>query len=273
MQYFIPDLRLTTQLPMQTSIEDKFGGRPWGLPISRWPLCTNCGKHQSLIAQLQHDAVRLDLGADGRVLFVFQCDHNPGECESWDGSSGANSCFVVEGNELLNCTTELPDDKPTIETEARVIGWLIKEDGIDEKIDYELYQANYYALPDEMRAAISEATKLGAVPKWEQNPEEAPLGDWYFVGQINYLMRFYSELPQPDEVGCTVETVVNRRRKSLEPKYLDPRAPHSISPLNDPDTGAKWYCDAPNFGDCGTAYIFLRKTEHQPEGYFFWQCG
>jgi hypothetical protein len=50
---------------------DQFGGLPWGLAPELWPKCSECGKSQSLLAQLIHDPTRLDLGRDGRVLHAI----------------------------------------------------------------------------------------------------------------------------------------------------------------------------------------------------------
>src|SRR5689334_8522225 len=100
MRYFVPKLMLGVLAPKQAALEDKFGGLPWGLSSARWPLCSACHKPQSMIAQLVHHQDRFDLGRAGRVLFVFQCDHNPGGCATWLGDSGANSCFVLEPEEL-----------------------------------------------------------------------------------------------------------------------------------------------------------------------------
>jgi hypothetical protein len=75
MRYFVPEIRLASELPTQACIQDKLGGLPWGVTASRWPMCSDCGKPQSLLAQFVHDASRLDLGRQGRALFLFQCNH------------------------------------------------------------------------------------------------------------------------------------------------------------------------------------------------------
>ena len=95
MQYFVPDIRLTAELPPQFNLEEKLGGIPWGLPPDRWPACADCGKPQTLLAQFVHHPMRLDLNREGRCLFVFHCTQNPGMCDSWRGGGGANACFVI----------------------------------------------------------------------------------------------------------------------------------------------------------------------------------
>lgn len=112
-------------LPTQAVPEDKFGGLPWGLESNLWPKCSNCGKSQSLLAQLLHDPVRLDLGREGRVLCVFQCNHDPGMCSTWEGGSGANASFVVEPEQLARGFAKLPPDTPLIENEVRVVRYCL----------------------------------------------------------------------------------------------------------------------------------------------------
>jgi hypothetical protein len=82
MRFFAPVLKLGTNMESQVQLEEKFGGLPWGLPANRWPNCRESGKPQSMIAQLKHHSEPLDLGKDGRVMFVFQCNHDPGGCET-----------------------------------------------------------------------------------------------------------------------------------------------------------------------------------------------
>ena len=108
MRYFVPDIRLASELPTQSGIEDKLGGVPWGLAAKSWPRCNRCGKVQLLLAQFVHDASRLDLERVGRSLFVFQCSNSSGLCPTWKGGSGANACFVVEPEEILSSISEMP---------------------------------------------------------------------------------------------------------------------------------------------------------------------
>src|SRR5436190_1213800 len=128
MRYFLPDIRLAAEMPPQAHLQDKLGGVPWGLSPTRWPKCSNCGRSQSLLAQFVHQRDRLDLKREGRVLFVFQCNH--GMCSTWEGGSGGNACFVLEPDELIDALSPVPDDGPLIEREARIMGWLEKDDGI-----------------------------------------------------------------------------------------------------------------------------------------------
>ena len=130
MQYFVPVLRLSEELPPQRRPMDKLGGLPRGLNPQQWPRCRNCGKSQTLLAQFVHRSSRCDLGKEGRVLHIFQCDHDPGMCSTWEGGSGANACFVTEPEDLLNSLSALPVDSPPIEREVIITDWLTREDGI-----------------------------------------------------------------------------------------------------------------------------------------------
>jgi hypothetical protein len=231
-KYFVPELAPNDELPVQSSLEEKFGGMPWGLPSERWPLCARCGAPQVLLAQLRHWHGRLDLGKEGRALFLFQCTDAFTRCPSWEMNSGANSCFVVDEDQLGEGLTS-PSVSPTfperrlaswldeqVLPEWRVARWLEEDDTIpdlypgffglngspegDDEEQFETYQSK-----------VSQETKLGSVPFWIQFPAIPPAGR--FLGQI--------------DSNC---------------------------------------CQA--FGDNGIGYIFLSGPASAPRGWFLWQC-
>lgn len=171
--------------PPNGSALEHFGGVPLGLAPDRWPRCADCGKSQSLLAQLKHDADRLDLGGEGRVLLVFQCSHDPGMCETWDQSAGANAALVIEASELGDAPTPVPDDNPPLDPTIEIVGWIANDDGILES-ERALFMADasLSAMSDERRERPVAATRLGSVPVWIQSAEEAPTG-WRFVGQLD----------------------------------------------------------------------------------------
>jgi uncharacterized protein YwqG len=164
MRHFVPVLKLGSSLPAQTRLEDKLGGLPWGLPASRWPMCATCGEPQTLLAQLRHHAERLDLGKEGRVLILFQCNHDPGMCETWSGGSGANACLILEAEELGHGLTPVPTADTTVEPEVRVVDW---REGVD----------------DESEPAME--TKLGGIPSWIQGDDEGPAKPWRWIAQLD----------------------------------------------------------------------------------------
>lgn len=247
MRYFIPRIRLSAELPLQSGPEDKLGGLPWGLPASLWPTCSECGKSQSLLAQFVHHAPRLDLGRPGRVLSVFQCNHNPGMCSTWEGGSGANACIVTEPEDLTSTPGVLPNDSPGIEREARITEWLERDDEIaDEQAELFFSSTEFFELPESDAAKPTWSTRLGSVPRWIQSPDEAPTEDWTFIGQLDSTYSFLSG-PKSPTPGVVEDT------EKFE--------------------GRSHYCEGPNLGDGGIAYLFLRKGQSSPEGWFFWQCG
>ena len=238
MQNFIPVLQLAEESSPQVAPRDKLGGLPWGLRPEMWPLCRECGKSQSLLAQFVHDAVRLDLGRPGRMLNVFQCNHDPGMCSTWEGGSGANACFVVEPEDLIAGLTAQPADSPSIELEAYISDWERRDDDISPE---ELPDAP----PMLPKHQPTTSTRLGGIPFWIQNPDEAPKGGWRFLGQLDSTYSFI-------------------------------RAPAMAHPEVRPDSenweGRSHYAQGPNFGDGGIAYLFLRHEEPLSQGWFFWQC-
>ena len=247
MKYFVPDIRLPSELPPQNSVQERLGGVPWGLRSADWPRCSDCGRSQSLLAQLLHDPARLDLGRAGRVLFVFQCNHDPGMCSTWEGGSGANACFVLEPESLSGGPSMQPDDSPAIENEVRIVRWLERDDGLPSSLSASFFdEQKHFALPEETIACIPSSTRLGGVPCWIQSPTEAPSDGWRFVGQLDST---YSFLRPP----ATTESWVKADAQQWE--------------------GRSHYAIGPNFGDGGIAYLFLRDASPVPEGWFFWQCG
>ncbi len=242
MKYFVPNLKLSVDLPPQEKLEDKLGGLPWGLRPEHYPVCTHCGKSQSLLAQFVHDPERLDLGKAGRTLLVFQCNHDAGSCPTWEGGSGANACLVLDPEELSDSLTPMPADSPLIEVEARITDWLVYDDGIptDEMATF-FNDDQRWGLPDETLDSVYIDTKLGSVPAWVQSAEEAPGEGWTFIGQLGNAYQFFQE--PAAQTGVDVY-------------------PYSEC----------WACEGPNFGDAGTGYIFLRRQSGKPDGWFFWQC-
>ena len=248
MRFFVPVPRLSTELPPQSGPEDKLGGLPWGLPPNLWPTCRECGKSQSLLAQLLHHPTRLDLGREGRMLSVFQCNHDPGMCATWEREAGANACLITEPEDMLDGPAGLPQDSPSIEQEARIVGWSERDDGIAEQSVQQFYDANvFFEIPEDEAAKPTWSTRLGGVPRWLQSPDEAPADDWTFVGQLDSTYSFFQAPASPGKSGVVVDV--------------------------DQWEGRTHYCEGPNFGDGGIAYIFTRNSSTKPEGVLFWQCG
>jgi hypothetical protein len=246
MRYYVPDIRDSSELPHQTSFEDKLGGLPWGIREKDWPKCKDCGRSQSLLAQFAHSPPALDIGRAGRVLSVFQCNHDPGMCSTWEGGSGANACLISEPEALDSGLCKAPPDALPPEREVRIAEWIENDDGVSAAAALRLLSDGSFPLPADENKKVTAATKLGSVPFWIQNPDEGPKGAWRFVGQLDSTYSFYTA-PAKELSGVWADS------KKWE--------------------GRTHYCEGPNFGDGGIAYLYVRNTETQPEGWFFWQCG
>lgn len=199
MRYFVPQLRpvvtgassgLLSRLfgkrgEAEAPPVERLGGVPFGLPSDYWPPCADCGKSQSLIAQFAHHPERLPLGRDGRMLFVFQCNHDPGMCETWDQNSGANAAFVLEPEALNGGESALPADAPPSDPAMLVTGWDAQDDGLTaEQAAAFFSEAGMATLDDDLLDQERyDRTQLLGVPCWIQSPDEAPQG-WRFLGQI-----------------------------------------------------------------------------------------
>jgi hypothetical protein len=246
MKYYIPDIDIAQAGSL---LYEKLGGAPVGLPPDRWPACQCCGKPQGLIAQFRHDAQRLSLGREGRVLYVFQCN-NPDSCYTWDRKSGANACVVLEPEELTAGVTSLPVGAFAAEKEAFVHAWSEREDLVQSKhyADFFSKSEAHFDLEDDVQDSVVHVTRLGSVPAWLQSSGEAP-GGFRFLGQISEEMSFYRTVPR----GMGLQAWQTRS--------------------SDRDAGRTHYLDGPNFGGGGMAYLFCEdKGGAVPEVCFFWQC-
>ncbi|CAL9585176.1 hypothetical protein [Streptomyces sp. enrichment culture] len=71
---------------------DDPGPRTGGVPLVPdgfvWPKCRECGGPMLFFAHLPLEA---------GVIAVFLCQNNPGLCDDWDATAGANRAFVFDG--------------------------------------------------------------------------------------------------------------------------------------------------------------------------------
>lgn len=242
MRYFVPDIRVAQENPNCT---ERLGGVPWGLPERLWPRCKNCSGPQSLLAQFSHSYGRLDLGREGRVLFVFQCNCDPGMCDTWEAFSGANACFVLEPEQLQTGDTPSPTDDPPLDNAVVIVGWIERDDGLpSDLISHFRNDAEHLALPEEIHAKVTWGTRVGGFPKWMQSAEEAPDQSWEFLAQLDSNYSF--QVP-PASMHKWIEADPNRFE------------------------GRTHIGQGPNFG-FGLGYIFIKRAvPGVPEGCFFWQ--
>lgn len=245
MRYFLPSLELPAIPPVPTDRPEKFGGLPEGLPAPLRPRCSQCGGAMTLVALLEHHPERLPLGRDGRRLYIFICELDPGMCPSWEADSGANACLVVEPDDIDPSLPGEAAGAPVLE-EAVIAGWTELDDGIDEGVLTQFFREDCYhgtpGLWDQAASKIPLETKLGSAPRWLQGAEEGPAG-WDFLGQIDSQLRFH-------------------------------RPPRRIEPWMTPDgeTPDVWWGPGPNFGDGGIAYLFADRRRDPPAVAMFWQC-
>jgi hypothetical protein len=165
---FRPDIRPASELSPQGKLEDKFGGKPWGFPVDAWPKCKDCGESMSFLCQVEHNAERCDLGKDGRVMYLFMCNHNPGMCETWDQDSGANAVVIVEKDKLTVGLTQ-PPTAADEEQEFRVLDYVATDD--DEVWD----------------------THLAGTPMFVQGEDEAPGEPYRYVMHFSDRHTFINE--------------------------------------------------------------------------------
>ena len=243
MRIFSPLFEIGTRLGPQIGPQDKIGGVPVGIDPAIWPTCAGCGATMSHLGQFVHHPDRLDLGAEGRVLTLWQCEQEGSVCETWAADSGANAAMVTAGDAAADLPVLPPGPLPFIYPEVRVCQWTESDDGVlPERVpDY---------FDDDVHLALDEAwyspggieTRLGGVPAWEQSAAEGPEPPWTFVGQI-----------------------ANRQPVRTAPPDFVYHHPLWAA--------SGWNLRGPNFGDEGIAYLFLNRTSDPPEACFLWQCG
>ncbi|SEI59233.1 hypothetical protein SAMN05518849_101198 [Sphingobium sp. AP50] len=243
MRYFVPQLDLAETEDAASAHAEHLGGLPFGLPISLWPICKECGGSQSLLAQFAHDSDRLNLGREGRVLYVFQCNHDPGMCATWEAFSGANHCLVLEPETLMRAVTQIPTDNPPLDNAAIINGWVERVSPLPESIKSAFFSdETFFALGDDDLADITWSTRLGGAPRWLQGAEEGPAG-WRFLGQLDSV---YSFLSAPT------------------------RHTSWITPDGEGFEGRTHVGEGPNFGG-GIAYLFASDESDVPQVVMLWQ--
>lgn len=231
--------------------EDKLGGLPFGLPAIEWPSCRVCGRPQGYIAQF-HASDHLQLGQEGRALFLFQCPDGA-LCGSWDASTGANCALLVDEDQLTARSTDAPEDTPT-EPEAIIVGWEPAEPG--------------------------RGTYLGGEPTYGPNHNDR--GErGRFLLQLKDHVTFKGPAPTPDQTGAQhlhywggpygldnvrVEESPNPRQH-FGPGQADvPGRPFQISIHENGEWGFGF--EGGGFGG-GNAYVFM--DDENDRAFYFWE--
>ena len=251
MDYYIPDIVKQDEAKDQMTV-GQFGGMPIAFPAERWPHCSACEGAMSFIAQFDHHPPALDLGANGRTLYIFMCQQDPGMCEDWDADGGANACLLLDQDEQQNGAV-YDIDAPTTGDAVPIHAWLRRASQLTEQEAHILAHQDYPAnmsedtLSDLWKKKIDGNTHMGGIPDWIQSADEGYRPGWEFVGQIESGLQY---LKQDD------------RRDITDPLHVDEAASFQV--------------DKFNFGG-GAAYLFAeRGHEHsgeRPIFHFFWQCG
>lgn len=242
MKYYIPDIDIPPIGGLPEEFREQFGGVPFGLPQEEWPKCSECKKHLSLIAQFRHDAERLDLGREGRILYVFFCQHNYGMCETWELESGASVCVFLDVEGQTTEVTQTPNSDPSENPLVEIIGWIEADDGLDSSWFDNDELLDEHA--DEIDEKAFPSTRVGGTPLWLQSSNEADPAQWRFRAQLDGEYNFF-RIPA---------TEVDWVHRDAEEVY-----------------GRKYYSRSLNFGMGGLAYLVSRTRADQIEFGVFWQ--
>ncbi len=228
----------------------QFGGMPATFPKDRWPHCTFCNGAMSFIAQFDHDLPALDLGAAGRSLYIFMCDHDPGMCFTWEADRGANACIVLEPSEKYSGPAYVID-APSWRGPAPIHRWLKRDDALTEGEAEMLAKRKFPRdmTSDERDALFAKPqliTHIGGIPNWIQGAHEGDKPGWQFVGQLESGLTFLQD------ADC---------RDIDDPEHQDKPSPYE----------SNWF----NFGGGGAAYLFAERSDSgaPPVFHMFWQTG
>lgn len=154
---------------------DAPGPRTGGLPLVpagfSWPACSTCGSPMQFVGQFDLPHGRADEPA---LLSVFMCNHDPGGCQTWSPTSGANQAHVFTGPlyPLTEPATADPDDDVVLD--ARAVR-LVEVDTSDEVPEYD-FDVAYDLAKQAWRREHPERGEdllgqLGGEPAWIQYPE------------------------------------------------------------------------------------------------------
>jgi hypothetical protein len=266
-RYYVPRSLLALRCEAQAGPVDKFGGQPWGFPSEQWPMCRQCGRPQSHVAQLHHDGARLDLGGKGRVLVLFQCEWGPDPCETFRPEYGANAAMIIDagGGGL----TSPPDPFPPEVPELRVVEWTAQDDGIapDRYRDF-FDDSRFSALYQEgLLERIPLDTKIGGPPRWLQSFQDGPPPPWRFVLQLPEGQVGDGPEPTPEETGWGVQ---RRGPQGVEFEYPPGTGRGEGVRVRVAVSAGAWWVLGPNFG-MGMAYVFVDTEADPPAAVMFWQ--
>lgn len=78
--------------PAEDSAVSRTGGIPLVEEGFRWPVCAKCKGNMQFIAQL----LPQDVPELHRALVIFMCQNDPGMCDDWNPTSGANKAFLFQ---------------------------------------------------------------------------------------------------------------------------------------------------------------------------------
>jgi uncharacterized protein YwqG len=220
-----------------------FVGDPNWIVDVKWPICKSCKTPMMFLAQLRHPT------KSKGMLYVFQCQSDPGNCEDWSPAGYANA-VVVQPNRLPATPID-PKKKRTCSKydkakeaagEGRPDVWctnmdnefsvrrepsedMRRLDAFKTEADRAIGCAVYEEFRDRVHHGRAFFSKVGGYPVWVQD-DEIPK-----CAKCKKPMTFVAQIDSSNH----------------------PKADRNI-----------------NFGDCGSSYVFLCKTHDT--GKFLWQC-
>ncbi len=170
----------------------KFGGAPYGLPASLWPVSRQMTKPMQFICQIPFGP-SLFPGVTEAVAYLFMTSSD--DCpETWVAGGGENALIVLQREELTGGLT-VADAPPVCRMEKRwwskrliakpcvFHGKLITSEDPDFIPEAELLQMPETQI--EAYRAVLSGTKLGGSPGFLQNDELPMPAPWHLLLQLD----------------------------------------------------------------------------------------
>ncbi|MBB3137765.1 hypothetical protein FHS26_005533 [Rhizobium pisi] len=281
MRFYRPTFELAALQQPQDRLVSKLGGRPWGFPQARWPVCPDCFYPMSMVAQLEHDPPAIDLGSAGGVLHLFFCANLL--CLSY----GAGGCeaVILRCEEIGHGLTEQPPDEDgnqSINGEVWISGWEPHDDPVPpEQVSSFYDDGDHMNLPDDIAQPFGFDsrwnTKAGGVPYWTGNgvtldPSSITCPPFEFLLQIHQMVYIDGAAPPADVVGCTVSIYKEIAGETEWEHHAPTKPPAASSPMSViAEHGAQSYgVDFVNFGSDGTAFVFIDRHSTPPIVRWHW---
>ncbi|MDH6111496.1 thiol-disulfide isomerase/thioredoxin [Kitasatospora sp. MAP12-15] len=156
--------------------EDALLTRTGGVPLAPvgtvWPRCATCSGPMQFLAQIMLADLSRGVGGEaeqrGGVLVLFMCQNDPGMCDEWSPSEGANRALLFPVDGLV--PVPLPELGADDDEEAILLG-AVHTPAFEPVVDPDYDRAHLAWAEQTGRSSTDVLGQLGGSPSWIQNDE------------------------------------------------------------------------------------------------------